>query len=309
MSRRNWADAAIGVVVGVGIALLFLAWAVPGFRDPANLGPRHRAAIATASPTAPASSQDAGDPPGYKDPCEVGQDNRRSDLCAQWKAADAAEQSAFWTRIGVIVGGLTLFAAGAAAKFARDAALHTETGANAAKDALDHAKTTSKLELRAYLTVVPDGINQLIGTTEALGHVLLQNVGKLPARNVSLFVYMEMSERNVKPEQRRKDFHTPAGRIQTERVIHPNGSMRQGCYNDHRIPVPEIFQATDHNVYVWGIAYYDDGYGIPRYTRFCHRYTTASRNRKILPHSSAIETKVVIASDKARYHTYGNDAD
>ncbi|TIV18187.1 MAG: hypothetical protein E5V86_06595 [Mesorhizobium sp.] len=58
-----------------------------------------------------------------------------------------------WTTIGVIVSGLTLLAAGAAAKFARDAALHTETGANAAKDALDHAKATSKLELRAYIDV------------------------------------------------------------------------------------------------------------------------------------------------------------
>ncbi|ESY58235.1 MULTISPECIES: hypothetical protein [unclassified Mesorhizobium] len=36
MSNRNrFTDAALGVVVGVGIALLFLVWAFPGFRNPA----------------------------------------------------------------------------------------------------------------------------------------------------------------------------------------------------------------------------------------------------------------------------------
>ncbi|BCG94449.1 hypothetical protein MesoLj131a_33130 [Mesorhizobium sp. 131-2-1] len=254
----------------------------------------------------PGQSQQAAE---YQSPCRAGVDNRNSDLCAQWKAADAAQQSAMWAGIGTLIGGLTFAAAVAAAIYARRAAKHTETGAIAANKTLAHAEQTSKRELRAYLAVVPDGINQLIGTTEAMGHVLLQNVGKLPARNVSLFVYMEMSERNVEPKYRRADFQTPGGRSETERVVHPNGSMRQGCYNAHRIPIKEIFEAVDHNIYVWGIAYYDDGYGCPRYTRFCHRYTTASRNRTINPTREATETRVVIAPDKARYHTRGNDAD
>lgn len=250
----------------------------------------------------------ANDPPGYTEPCQAGHDNRNSDLCAQWKAADAAEQSAFWTRVGTLIGIATFGAAAVAAWFAGRAAQYTKDGAIAANQALAQAEQISKLELRAYLTVVPDGINQLIGTTEAMGHVLLQNVGKLPARNVSLFVYMEMSERNVDPKSRRSDFQTPEGRSKTERVVHPGGSMRQGSYNAHRIPIKEVFEASDHNIYVWGIAYYDDGYGCPRYTRFCHRYTTASRN-DINPKEVVKESRAIIAPDKARYHTYGNDAD
>lgn len=43
MSQRNrFADAALGVIVGVGIALLFLVWTFPGFRDPAYQQDRYQ---------------------------------------------------------------------------------------------------------------------------------------------------------------------------------------------------------------------------------------------------------------------------
>ncbi|MFL9840045.1 hypothetical protein ABS767_03635 [Sphingomonas sp. ST-64] len=60
--------------------------------------------------------------------CQRGKDDRSSDLCAQWKAADAAKESADWARrmypwivAGTIIGGLTLVAAVAAAMFAKSA--------------------------------------------------------------------------------------------------------------------------------------------------------------------------------------------
>ncbi|MBM6576326.1 hypothetical protein KCP91_08070 [Microvirga sp. SRT01] len=61
-------------------------------------------------------------------PCKAGQDNRASDLCAQWKAADAAELSAVWTRntfwvglLGSVIAFVTLMAAVAAALYAKAA--------------------------------------------------------------------------------------------------------------------------------------------------------------------------------------------
>lgn len=77
-----------------------------------------------------------------KKPCQPGVDNRKSDLCAQWKAADAAADSARWTRLafwaslaGLGVGLATLAAAIVAAKGAWDAARYTAITANEAKDA------------------------------------------------------------------------------------------------------------------------------------------------------------------------------
>ncbi|MEQ8305031.1 MAG: hypothetical protein RIA09_00595 [Hoeflea sp.] len=62
-------------------------------------------------------------------PCEPESDERESDLCAQWKAADAAKKSADWSVYlglgGTFIGILTLGAAFAAAYFARSAVLET----------------------------------------------------------------------------------------------------------------------------------------------------------------------------------------
>ena len=76
-----------------------------------------------------ASLKAANEPKEETEPCEKGEPNRNSDLCAQWQAADAAVEGALWTErsfylsvIGAIVGFCTLAAAGAAAYFAKVAA-------------------------------------------------------------------------------------------------------------------------------------------------------------------------------------------
>ncbi len=112
--------------------------------------------------------------------CNQGKDNRKSDLCAQWKAADAAKESADWTRrtfklsvAGLVVGFLTLAAAAFAAWYARHAAIETKRSAdfagrmafdapvgiaaaveanNAMREANTIAKDNSHRELRAYLS-------------------------------------------------------------------------------------------------------------------------------------------------------------
>jgi hypothetical protein len=88
--------------------------------------------------------------------CEQGKDRRDSDLCAQWKAADAATDAAqaawwqFWLgTVGLILGAVTMAAAIAAAVYARSAAKHTETGANEAKRSADAAHDTLKLTERS----------------------------------------------------------------------------------------------------------------------------------------------------------------
>lgn len=68
----------------------------------------------------------ANKPSEHDKPCNKGGEDRGSDLCAQWKAADAAKSSADATwafgYVGSLLGLLTLAAAGAAAWYARKAA-------------------------------------------------------------------------------------------------------------------------------------------------------------------------------------------
>lgn len=85
--------------------------------------------------------------------CPKGQDDRRSDLCAQWKAADAAYDSAVWTAktydlslVGAILGALTMLAAVVAAIFAGFAAYHTKRSA-------DFSWLVGRLQVEASLAI------------------------------------------------------------------------------------------------------------------------------------------------------------
>jgi hypothetical protein len=88
--------------------------------------------------------------------CLAGADLRKSELCAQWKAADAAVKSALWTErgvyvgfAGIVVGFLTLFAAGFAAFYAKKAAIETEKGAMAALNAVSETKEANNIAREA----------------------------------------------------------------------------------------------------------------------------------------------------------------
>ena len=118
--------------------------------------------------------------------CQPGQDKRESDLCAQWKAADAAADSAYWTfwtffiaLIGLVVGGGTLVAAWLAARWAKKAADFTETGANAAKGAVEETRRIGEAQVRAYLSIV--GAEAKHWDDEFEFRVLVKNTGQSPA--------------------------------------------------------------------------------------------------------------------------------
>lgn len=137
--------------------------------------------------------------------CRPGQDDRQSDLCAQWKAADAATESARWTLwtliatgFGLVIGGGTLFAAWRAAHWAKKAADHTETGATAAIEAARESRDANAIARealvvggRAWLKVDA----AILGTLEITGDppevrasidLIITNVGGTPATDVCI---------------------------------------------------------------------------------------------------------------------------
>jgi hypothetical protein len=218
----------------------------------------------------------------------------RKDLEQQTRMADAADRQVV---VGVVVAILTLFAAGATAWAAWAAA----RAANSADKSVAQADKQAAQELRAYLSVEPRGINQLIKRDEGIGQVAVKNVGKIPARNVQVIVKMKIADdRNIAVE----DPGTPEA---SDRTIHPDAEMLQGSKKEH----PKITEICVPNkyVFVWGRVLYEDGFGNPRVTNFCHRYSTSSFNRRDDWNTPAKETRVIIDRDKARYHSDWNDAD
>jgi hypothetical protein len=217
-----------------------------------------------------------------------------------WWMMVASFASVLVTGVGVWFVKHTLDATRAAVKEAEKGTKAAADAVAATREANNLLRDSAAKELRAYISVEPGGINQLIGRRESMGHVVVCNVGKLPARDVSIVARMSPAiERWIDPPPVH-DFEN------VSRVIQPGAAVRQGT--KETFPIWN-FQTSDGYIFVWGAVYYGDGFGKRRFTRFCHRYPIASRNRTIDLENYATETIRVIDSDKARYHTDGNEAD
>jgi hypothetical protein len=111
-----------------------------------------------------------------KHPCQPGQDNRESDLCAQWKAADAADRAAWWSRYSGALSLIGLIGVAGALL------LTVQSNRIAAR--------TSRLQLRPYVLPIKPRISRV---TERRGEdeverwaikFRIRNGGVTPARNV-----------------------------------------------------------------------------------------------------------------------------
>ena len=314
-SPRN-AHAALGWLAITSVSLaLFVGVALGQVKDDVPRDSEQAPAEAVAQqedPPTPPSIQapppEVAGPKIYEPDCDAPDSREEADLCAQRSMAKAAEETLKWVRESVEWAERLYYATiGEIVALVMTIGIATAAVIVAFK-ANKIARTTAKRELRAYLSAIPAGIDQLIGELDGLGIVAIRNVGHLPAKNVAVHVFMKLSG------GRDENFPVPEDNEIVKRAILPDAEMRQGS-RDH-IPVTELCTSGGY-VYVWGVTYYDDGYKCRRTTRFCHRYATsahnlevlASLNREALGRVSVPKTRRIIDADKARYHTEGNDAD
>jgi hypothetical protein len=148
---------------------------------------------------------------------------------------------------------------------------------------------------RAYLAVEPTGINPYISesgsavTDKIVGHVSIENVGRLPARNISidraLIKYCKSGELD---ETAFLVGATPPMTI----VLPPGTKARLGSDS---LPASDLEKPG--YIYVYGRVDYTDGFNVPRHTWFCHRYPCIKRDGQS------------ISTEHARQHRHGNDAD
>jgi hypothetical protein len=144
------------------------------------------------------SFRKANVPLDLNQPCEKGASNRASDLCAQWKAADAAESSATaaWRfgSLGAFIGILTLAAASAAAWYAkkaadytRDSVIEAKRSANAAEKTMAATITAYEMQIRPYIaiTVKADEPAEPFSRDTVLKFIV-KNFGQTPASSVKL---------------------------------------------------------------------------------------------------------------------------
>jgi hypothetical protein len=218
----------------------------------------------------PAAEQPANSE--IEQPCRAGIDRRSSDLCAQWKAADAAARSAdaawLFGYVGGGIGLLTLLAAGAAAFFARNAAIHTERGANAAGEAVERAIEANRLtigfnqqQLRAYVGCEDSAINhgRFLDGSDAFARFWLRNRGQTPALEVRSVARAELA--TVSPERHKIYFRGKSRTEPANGVIWPSGANIQSFSLD--LPSGAMTQVAAGRLYliVAGIISYRDIFG------------------------------------------------
>lgn len=156
---------------------------------------QHSFAAAT---TAKTHAIEMSEPRENHRPCNAGESDRTSDLCAQWEATVAARDSATWAFWSVLLGiagtvGLLLnlyyarravLVAESATADADNALKIAERNAVSAERQVANSEKTAQLQLRAYVNIA--GIQVvLIKSADSLeairAHLLLQNSGSTPA--------------------------------------------------------------------------------------------------------------------------------
>jgi hypothetical protein len=186
-------------------------------------------------------------------PCEPGDDNRDSELCAQWKAADAANNAAeyaLWTMLLGFVGTMLLVLT------------FWET------------RKTARAELRAYVAV--DIIRMTLNgrTGQAEVEIRVCNQGQTPAFNSVwcgnvVISTDEKIERDlgVTPREPPKE-----GRG-TPTTINGNQSASGSLYNHRPFTKDELLAAIagEKSLFVFGFVIYRDAFGTRRDTIFCYR--------------------------------------
>ena len=197
---------------------------------PAGLAPTMQRAVTTR--VEPKSRQSLADNPEDKG-CPPGVDNHHSDLCAQWKAADAAGDSANWAFASFLVAALTLIAAGAAAVYAKNAAKETKRSAEAAFSAVEAAQEANRIsadtadrQLRAYLYPSTGEISLSAGeiVVSCPIRIPLRNTGATPATlvfyEIKSFVRSNWAKRQTFEHSRRMAVAEVKTNIQ--KIIGPN---------------------------------------------------------------------------------------
>lgn len=160
-----------------GIILSAFGWLALAAASPPPTNPTEHSQSNSQSPTRDQFERaivalEAQKPDAKDSGCQSGEDNRQSDLCAQWKAADAAFGSMWAAIVGLLIGTATLGFAWRAAHWAKKAAEETARNAN-----------VTEKGLRAYLWVEKVIIRNDEGHPMAF-ECTLRNDGQTPGSKV-----------------------------------------------------------------------------------------------------------------------------
>ena len=186
-------------------------------------------------------------------PCGQRQYGSSADLCAQWKAADAASDSAWWAWIAAI------------STIVSTTAVLIAIGLTFQANTI--ARATAKRELRAYVFPVGLSLDWEIGllsySQSARITVLIRNAGNTPTRNLQLVVE-HATELREHEQFCRINANGPFSLLAPQETVSSptlkfNVEDTTNWFKQHK------------PIYIYGGFFYDDVFGVKRETRFCYQ--------------------------------------
>ena len=241
------------LVIALG---LVLCGAKPPQEQPKGQASAQPTEQATANPYAPYA--------GYNpDPCYQAKDHDTADLCAQWRAALAAEKAAKeagratdWSIFATLLSAVSL----SAVAFA----LYLTVEANRI------ARDTAKRQLRAYMEVFETKIGIFPEDGEIIIQLTFQNCGQTPAYKLRL-----MSEGFAAPYPlvEERDF-LPVNHHDWSASVGPGltYSCVRRLFADDVSAFIEEAKARRMCPYIQGVCEYEDGFGVTHETRFRYAF-------------------------------------
>lgn len=182
----------------------------------------------------------------------------------------AIERPEWWL---VVVGFITFGVVGWQAILMRCHAKHFEKLARETAKSVAVSQDTAKRQLRAYIVVIiGDAMWQEREKGYRFGALpLLKNSGQTPAYKVTFIAKAAILPTELPKDYKLSEMGDEAG----ETMVGPGHQMTMHAKVDDFVHDSEV-QAIktgdrDKSLYTWGIIRYEDCFGEPHYTRFCHR--------------------------------------
>jgi hypothetical protein len=173
----------------------------------------------------------------YEAECNPANEKRDSDLCAQWKAADAATDAARWTYVGNWIGGLSGFLVLIAIGLAYQANRIARSGVEA--------------QLRAWITIkIAEVVGFRMVNDQPRFHIrtVVKNIGQTPAMEVSYYMSMAFGDDPGAHLEETIKFFRTAKIAWKDAILFPRDKMerRNSCEHEGHPPA----QITKIGLYV-----------------------------------------------------------
>ena len=254
MSRSDW-----GILTALaGLAALFVAFGTGLYVASLNYPHEqlHQPYLYFAEKTGQVAADKANSKLlQYRTPCHQPEGQGESELCAQWKAADAAADSAWWAAVGSFAGAISTALVIVALYFAFKSNWI--------------ARDTAKRQLRAYISIEPGGINEAQNGLSRVPFNIINN-GQTPAYELEHggdFVVIEGNPMEFDPSlDGRLDGQTAV----TDQSLGPNSNRFSYAYLEAALCAPFLAQIDKKEAAIihYGYVTYKDAFGERHRTSF-----------------------------------------